>query len=193
MRGQRRNRATGLAVLSVFILMVGMAYAAVPLYRVFCRATGYGGTTRVAEAAPHVKGTRTINVRFDANVAPGLAWHFEPETPQIELRTGTTATVYFKVRNDSDQPTAANAQYNISPDLGGFYFNKISCFCFDEQHLGPRQSAELPVVFFVDPALDADPSMKAIDTLTLSYTFFAAKAPPAVASSGSKGTDAPKL
>ena len=191
--GSRRNTTTALAVVSLFVLMVGMAYAAVPLYRVFCRATGYGGTTQVAAAGSKTKGTRIINIRFDANVAPGLAWRFEPETPEIQLRTGTTATVYFKVRNESDHATAANAQYNITPDIGGFYFNKISCFCFDEQHLGPNETAELPVVFFVDPALDSDPSMKAVDTLTLSYTFFASKTPPAVAASTTKGADASKL
>ena len=191
--GRQRLRATALAVVSVLVLMVGMAYAAVPLYRAFCRATGYGGTTQVASAAPAAKGSRTINVRFDANVAPGLAWRFEPEVPEIQLRTGTTATVYFKVRNDSDRPTAARALYNISPDIGGFYFNKISCFCFDEQHLGPHESAELPVVFFVDPALDADTDLKAVDTLTLSYTLFAAKLAPAVAASETRKGEPGKL
>ena len=188
-----RIRATGLMVLSIFVLMVGMAYAAVPFYRAFCRATGYGGTTQVAIAGPKAKGTRIINIRFDANVAPGLAWRFEPETPEIQLRTGTTATVYFKVHNDSDRPTAANALYNITPDIGGFYFNKISCFCFDEQHLGPNETAELPVVFFVDPDLDKDPNMKSVDTMTLSYTFFAVKARPAVSADANKGEAAPKL
>ena len=188
-----RHRATALAVVSVFVLMLGMAYAAVPLYRAFCRATGYGGTTQVASAAPVAKGSRTMNVRFDANVSPGLSWRFEPEVPEIQLRTGTTATVYFRVSNDSDRPTAAKALYNISPDIGGFYFNKISCFCFDEQHLGPHESAELPVVFFVDPALEHDKDLQAVDTLTLSYTLFAAKPSPAVAASATRTGEPGKL
>ena len=190
---RRRHRPTALAVLAVFVLMIGASYAAVPLYRVFCRATGFGGTPQVAEAGPKTVGTRTLTIRFDANVAPGLAWTFEPETPEITLKTGKTATVYYKVHNQDDHATAANAQYNISPDVGGFYFDKIACFCFNEQHLGPGETAELPVVFFLDPALEKDPTMKDVDTLTLSYTFFAAKPAPAVAATGPKRGEIPKL
>ena len=192
---RRRHRSTGLAVFAVFVLMIGAAYASVPLYRVFCRATGYGGTPQVATSGPQKAGARTLTVRFDANVAPGLPWVFEPETPEISLKTGTTATVYYRVRNLVGRDTAANATYNISPDVGGFYFNKIACFCFNEQHLGPDEVAELPVVFFLDPALEKDPTMKNVDTVTLSYTFFAAKKPPAVAvtGTGSKGPETPKL
>lgn len=188
---RRRHRATALAVFSVFVLMVGMAYAAVPLYRAFCRATGYGGTPQVATSGPKAAGKRLVMVRFDSNVAPGLPWTFEPEQASIEMRTGTTATVYYRVTSRADHPTAANAVYNISPEIGGFYFNKIACFCFTEQHLGPRESMELPVVFFLDPALDADKSMKDVDSLTLSYTLFAAK--PSIAAAGDKGAAAPRL
>ncbi|WP_245496346.1 cytochrome c oxidase assembly protein [Lichenibacterium ramalinae] len=170
------HRRTALAVFGMAVVMLGLAYAAVPLYRVFCRATGYGGTPQVATAAPAARGARTLNVRFDANVAPGLPWKFEPETPEMTVRTGQTVTVFFKVRSTAARDTAANAQYNITPDIGGFYFNKIACFCFDEQHLGPNETAELPVVFFLDPKLEADPTMADVQSLTLSYTFFAAKA-----------------
>lgn len=154
-------------------MMLGVAYAAVPLYRAFCRATGYGGTPQIVQARETGVGKRVMNVRFDANVAPGLPWTFEPETPEMELRSGTTATVYYRVHNRSDQPTTARAQYNITPDVGGFYFNKINCFCFSDQKLGPGETAELPVVFFLDPSLDRDPEMRNVGTLTLSYTFYA--------------------
>ena len=177
------HRRTALAVLGLVAVMLGLAYAAVPLYRVFCRATGYGGTPQVASAGAAARGARTLSVRFDANVAPGLPWRFEPETPEMEVRTGQTVTAFFKVRNTAGRDTAAMAQYNITPDIGGFYFNKIACFCFDEQRLGPNETAELPVVFFLDPKLEADPTMKDVDSLTLSYTFFAAKPAPAKAAS----------
>ena len=170
------HRTTAFSVLAIVAVMVGLSYAAVPLYRVFCRATGYGGTPQIATGGPVVKGTRVVNVHFDANVAPGLPWHFEPETTELPVKTGSTVTVYFRVRNLSGRDTAANAQYNITPDVGGFYFNKVACFCFSEQHLGPDETAELPVVFFLDPKLEEDPTMKSVDTMTLSYTFFAAKA-----------------
>ena len=187
----RGRHFTALSICAVVVLMTGMAYAAVPLYRMFCRATGYGGTTQVATAAPAARGTRTITVRFDANVLPGLPWRFSPETPSIEMRTGTTATVYFRVKNEAARETVGRAQYNISPDVGGFYFNKISCFCFDEQKLGPSSEAELPVVFFLDPALDKDPTMRSVDTLTLSYTFSAVKHPSGAVAA--RGTATPNL
>ena len=194
---RRRHRATALAALSVFVVMVGMAYAAVPLYRVFCRATGFNGTPRIASGGPAATGSRTLTVRFDANVGPGLPWKFEPEQSSISLTTGTTATVFFKVRNLSGRETAANAQYN-TPDVAGFYFNKIACFCFNEQRLGPNETAELPVLFFLDPSLEKDRTMDGVDSLTLSYTFFPAKVRPAVAASasgsgGPTGTPGPKL
>ena len=187
----RHHRRTALAVLAIVVTMTGLAYAAVPLYRVFCRATGYGGTPQIAAAGVATRGARTLNVRFDANVAPGLPWRFEPEVPEVAVRTGQTMTVFFKVRNTAARDTAANAQYNITPDMGGFYFNKIACFCFDEQHLGPNETAELPVVFFLDPKLEADPTMAKVDSLTLSYTFFAAK--PAKAASAAPAITTPKL
>ncbi len=157
------------------VSMVGAAYAAVPLYFLYCRATGFAGTTQVAGAAPALKGARVLTVRFDANVAPGLPWTFEAETASVALRTGATATVYFRVRNRASRDTAATAVYNVSPGVSGGYFDKISCFCFSEQHLGPNESAELPVVFFLDPKLERDETMNGIEELTLSYTLFAAR------------------
>ncbi len=157
------------------LAMLALSFAAVPLYRMFCASTGYGGTTQVAATAPTHLGARDVVVRFDANVAPGLNWTFEPETAQITLRTGKTATVFFKVVNLSDRAGAAQAMYNVGPDSAGAYFDKISCFCFSEQKLDAHETAELPVVFFLDPALERDEGLREVDTVTLSYTFFASK------------------
>jgi cytochrome c oxidase assembly protein subunit 11 len=169
-----RNQRLAGGLLIVALAMVGAAYAAVPLYFLFCRATGFAGTTQVASAAPALKGQRVLTVRFDANVAPGLAWNFEPETASIALRTGATATVFFKVHNRLARETAATAVYNVTPGVAGAYFDKISCFCFSEQHLGPNETAELPVVFFLDPRLEQDETLNRVAEITLSYTLFAA-------------------
>jgi cytochrome c oxidase assembly protein subunit 11 len=168
-----RNRRVGLIVAVAALAMIGAAYAAVPLYFAFCRATGFAGTTQVATTGSSVKGERTITVRFDANVAPGLDWSFEPETPFATLRTGQTTTVFFRVRNREPRETAAVAVYNVTPEVSGAWFDKVSCFCFSEQHLGPGESAELPVVFFLDPRLEGDRTMDNVDAITLSYTLFA--------------------
>jgi cytochrome c oxidase assembly protein subunit 11 len=191
-KGSRQSRPTALIVLGVVVLMGGLSYASVPLYQMFCRATGYGGTTQVATQAPLLPGQRVLNVRFDSNVANGLPWRFEPEVSDINLRTGDTATVFFKVTNQSSQPITATAAYNVTPDQVGAFFNKISCFCFSEQTLGPHESAELPVVFYLDPALEHEESMKEVEGITLSYTFFPAKlSRPAVVSTTDTGR--PKL
>jgi cytochrome c oxidase assembly protein subunit 11 len=189
---RRRHKAVAFSVAATVVIMLGMSYAAVPLYKIFCSVTGYGGTPRVAEAAPTTRGTRTLTVRFDANVAPGLPWAFTPETPSVRLRTGETATVFFKVTNEADRAIAAQAAYNVSPDQAGSYFDKITCFCFSEQTLGPGETAEMPVVFFLDPALEKDQTMANVGAVTLSYTFFATRDQPApVASAGNN--DKPAL
>jgi cytochrome c oxidase assembly protein subunit 11 len=169
--GRRAWVATG--VVAAALSMLGLTFAAVPLYRAFCASTGFAGTTQVARAAPTIRGTRMLIVRFDANVAPGLDWSFAPEVRQIKLLTGKTATVFFRVTNLSDTATAARAVYNVSPGQTGAYFDKLACFCFTEQHLGARQTMEMPVVFFLDPALERDETMDGIDEITLSYTFYA--------------------
>ena len=155
--------------------MLGAAYAAVPLYAAFCRATGYGGTTQVAKLAPALRGERRIEVHLDANVGAGLAWSFAPEASSVTLRTGETATVYFKVHNREDKTVSAVATYNVSPDSAGAWFDKISCFCFSEQTLGAGETAEWPVVFFLDPKLEKDHAMDGVGALTLSYTLFASQ------------------
>jgi cytochrome c oxidase assembly protein subunit 11 len=169
------NHLVAACAIAVALAMVGAAYAAVPLYFLFCRATGFAGTTQVATAAPKLKGQRILTVRFDANVAPGLPWTFEAETASVRLQTGATATVYFKVHNRTSRETAATAVYNVSPEVSGGYFDKISCFCFSEQHLGPDETAELPVVFFLDPKLEQDRTLNGVEEITLSYTLFAAR------------------
>jgi cytochrome c oxidase assembly protein subunit 11 len=188
------NRRIALIAASAAIAMIGAAYAAVPAYYAFCRATGFGGTTQVAGGASAVKGERSLTVRFDANVAPGLDWTFEPETPSMTLRTGQTATVFFRFRNRAAHETAAIAAYNVAPEISGAWFDKISCFCFTEQRLGPLESAELPVVFFLDPRLERAHEMDGIAEVTLSYTLFATPEPakPLALAPGSTA-NAPKL
>jgi cytochrome c oxidase assembly protein subunit 11 len=170
---RRRHRTVALACAVFVVAMVGAAYAFVPLYDWFCRTTGFGGTPIVATAAPAASIARKITVRFDANVAPGLPWTFEPEQREVELNVGETKLVNYVVTSRAKAETVASATYNVSPPEAGGYFNKLQCFCFTEQRLGPGERMEMPVVFFVDPALDADPEFKSLHTITLSYTFFA--------------------
>jgi cytochrome c oxidase assembly protein subunit 11 len=177
-KSARQGLVAGIVVISV-AAMLGMSYAAVPLYRMFCSATGFGGTTQVAEIAPLRHGTRKLTVSFDTNVAPGLAWSFAPETQRVSLVTGETKTVFFKVVNLTNHETTARAGYNVSPDISGAYFDKINCFCFTEQTLAPHETVEMPVVFFLDPALEKDPDMASVAEITLSYTFFPVKSAPA--------------
>ncbi len=174
----RRHSMVALAVVGMVAGMAGMSFAAAPLYQIFCRITGYGGTTQVATQGSATRGERSLTVRFDANVGKGLPWTFEPEIPVLKARTGETQTVFFKVTNHSDRQWTANAVYNVAPDQSGLYFNKISCFCFSEQTLGPGESAEWPVVFYLDPALEKDETMAGVEGVTLSYTFFASKKQP---------------
>jgi cytochrome c oxidase assembly protein subunit 11 len=152
--------------------MVGAAYASVPFYNWFCRTTGYGGTTQVAEKAPdHVLG-RTLTIRFDSNVAPGLPWKFMPEQNSIQVRIGEVATVHYKVINEAAREIAAQAGYNVSPPQIGSYFDKINCFCFTEQRLKPGETREMTVVFYVDPSIIKDHEQDDLTTITLSYTFY---------------------
>jgi cytochrome c oxidase assembly protein subunit 11 len=162
----------------VVVLMVGASYAAVPFYNWFCRATGFNGTTQVATAAPSSAPlSRKIAVRFDANVAPGLPWKFEPEQTEIEVNIGQVVTVFYSVTNQAARITTGQAAYNVAPLTVGAYFQKINCFCFTEQTMGPGEKREMPVVFYVDPALAADAENNGLNTITLSYTFYAMREP----------------
>lgn len=152
--------------------MVGMSYAAVPLYNWFCRATGFAGTPQVATAGPSHVAERKIEVRFDANVGGGLPWRFEPEVNAIDVRIGDVVTVNYIVTNESSHETVGQAAYNVSPPTVGAYFSKINCFCFTEQRLKPRETREMPVVFFVDPALVKDTEQDGLTTIVLSYTMY---------------------
>jgi cytochrome c oxidase assembly protein subunit 11 len=151
--------------------MVGLAYASVPLYRLFCQVTGYGGTTQQAKAAPAHTIDREVVVRLDGNIA-GLPWDFRPATPQVTVKLGETALVKFIAENTGKAPVVGTATFNVQPELAGVYFNKIECFCFVEQKLEPGERAELPVQFFVSPDMAEDRELAAVRTITLSYTFF---------------------
>jgi cytochrome c oxidase assembly protein subunit 11 len=172
-----KNARTAVVVAGVAIGMVGVSFAAIPLYSAFCRATGFAGTTQVAKHATGERGARTISVRFNANVAPGLDVRFEPETESVAVQTGATATVFFRFRNNADHEVFARAVYNVNPEVSGAWFDKVSCFCFTEQRLAAHETAELPVVFFLDPKLEQDRDMDPVSEITLSYTLFAAPDP----------------
>ena len=174
---------------SFVIGMVGMAYAAVPLYEMFCRVTGYGGTTQRVEQASDVILDRTIKVRFDANVGPGLPWTFEPVERGVELKIGETVQIMYKARNMASTPTTGQATFNVTPQAAGAYFNKVQCFCFTETTLKPGEELEMPVVFFVDPAIVEPVETKRIHTITLSYTFYPHQASKPVAAAADVKTD----
>jgi cytochrome c oxidase assembly protein subunit 11 len=172
-RNARRRDLLVAAACGVFAAgMVGMAFAAVPLYDWFCRTTGFGGTPMLASAAPAHALDRKVIVRFDANVAGGLPWRFMPEQNSVEVRVGDVITVNYVAINESDREIVGNATYNVSPPTVGAYFSKINCFCFTEQRLKPGEKREMPVVFFIDPKLVQDSEHDNLNTITLSYTMY---------------------
>jgi cytochrome c oxidase assembly protein subunit 11 len=163
---------TALALAGVIAGMVGLTAAAVPLYRLFCQVTGYGGTTQRGDAAPGEALEQTITVRFNADVANDLPWSFRPEQRQLAVRIGEQSLAYFRARNRGDRPIAGQATFNVTPFKAGPYFSKIACFCFNEQILQPGEEVDMPVSFYVDPAILSDPDTQDVRTITLSYTFF---------------------
>jgi len=185
---QRRMHRTAFICLGVAVGMVGLAYASVPLYDLFCKVTGFNGTPVVRDSNASEVTDRAISVRFDSNVAPGLSWSFSPEKPEVTVKLGETTTVYYKVTNTGDKPATGIATYNVQPDLAGTYFSKLECFCFTEQTLQPGETLESAVVFYVDPRLAQDSDVKDISSITLSYTYFPSKAgkPVAEATSSTK-------
>jgi len=154
--------------------MVGMAYASVPLYRIFCQVTGYGGTTRTAEGPSVTILDKKINVDFDASVNRGLGWKFKPLQHRITLKIGEEALALYQAENLTDRTITGTAVFNVTPLQAGKYFNKIQCFCFTEQTLKPGEVAEMPVTFFVDPEIVKNKDLKKLTTITLSYTFYEA-------------------
>jgi cytochrome c oxidase assembly protein subunit 11 len=169
-----RNARLALICLAIFATMVGVAFAAVPLYRVFCEATGFNGTVRRAAAAPTTVAAGMVTVAFDTNVR-GLAWQFTPNVPSQQVRPGATNLAFFKVTNTTDQPLTGRAVYNVTPESAGAYFSKLECFCFKNQTLAPHQTAEFPVVYYVDPRFGQNDDTKGIQQITLSYTFYPAQ------------------
>jgi cytochrome c oxidase assembly protein subunit 11 len=192
LKRNRRNLTVAVVAGVMAAGALGLSFAAVPFYFAFCRATGFAGTTQVATHGASHRGKRVFRVHFNANVAPGLDWTFTPETDAVDVRSGATTTVFFKFHNNADHETYAHAVYNVTPEITGQWFNKISCFCFTEQRLGPHETAELPVVFFLDPRLEGDRDMDLIHEITLSYTLYTPPASEKPVALG-PGATAPKL
>jgi cytochrome c oxidase assembly protein subunit 11 len=177
-RGLTRDAMVAAICGFVVVLMVGAAYAAVPFYNWFCRATGFNGTTQVATSTPTgAPLERKIAVRFDSNVAGGLPWKFEPEQTEIEVKIGEVVTVFYTVTNQSARRTTGQAAYNVAPLTVGAYFEKINCFCFTEQTMAPGETRQMPVVFYVDPSIVKDSDNDGLNTITLSYTFYPVREP----------------
>jgi cytochrome c oxidase assembly protein subunit 11 len=179
-----RNNRLGLKIAVLPFAMLGLAYAAVPLYAMFCQVTGYGGTTQRVVKASDTVIERSVKVLFDANVGSNLPWKFEPVQRTIDVKLGETALAFYRATNLSDKVVRGTAAFNVDPPAAGIHFNKIACFCFTEQSLNPGESVDMPVTFYVDPALATDKDASAIQVIVLSYTFFpmtdtkAAAAPP---------------
>ena len=170
-----RNARLAWRLVAVMVGMLALAYAASPLYEMFCKATGFAGTPVVAQAGDRPVLERVAIVRFDSNVDPNLPWRFQPLEREVKVRLGEERLVHYRVTNVSQRPIVGTASYNVTPEPAGPWFNKLQCFCFTEQLLLPGQSVDMPVVFFVDPAMDQDRRYDNVRTITLSYTFFEAK------------------
>ena len=192
-RQQRNNTRIALVLAGVVVGMVGVSFASVPLYDLFCRVTGFGGTTQIADQESTEILGRKVTIRFDASVQPDLNWRFKPAQKAIETRIGETQLAFYEAVNMGDEPVVATAVFNVTPDKAGLYFDKIACFCFTEQLLQPGERADMPVSFYLDPEMDKDVKMDGVTTITLSYTFYkaqdqsAAKAARDQAQAGTRG------
>ena len=173
----RRNGATVVLLVSVVASMVGLSFASVPLYRLFCQATGLGGTTQRATAAPARAAAALLTIRFDAETAPDLGWEFRPLQSTVTVHPGEERQIFYHAINKTAGPVTGSATYNVTPAKAGIYFDKLQCFCFSEQHLAAGERADMPVVFFVDPDILTDPNTSDVRTITLSYTMFRAHQP----------------
>jgi cytochrome c oxidase assembly protein subunit 11 len=172
MRQMSRNARVVLMSTATVVAMVGLTYASVPLYRLFCQVTGFGGTTQRAETAPQQVLDKTVSVRFDANTSGKLEWTFHPVQPSVKVKFGEQSMAYYEAVNRSDETLTGTAVFNVTPPQAGAYFNKIQCFCFTEQTLKPGEKIEMPVSFFVDPDMLDDADAAGIEEITLSYTFY---------------------
>lgn len=167
-----RGKTTAFRLVTLVSLMLGLSFASVPLYDLFCRVTGFAGVTqRVAEASDVVL-DRTIQIRFDGSLADGMAWTFKPVVRTMDIKIGETALAFYEAHNPTDRPIAGQASYNVYPFSAGAYFDKIQCFCFDLQVLQPGETVQMPVTFYVDPEIVNDAEAKHIESITLSYTFY---------------------
>lgn len=180
MAANRSNLHVAASAAGISVLMLGAAYAAVPLYKLFCQVTGFGGTTQRAAHAPDQPASQTIMVRFDANTSTKLKWSFHAVTEPLKVRIGEQNMATYRARNMADVPLTGMAVFNVTPPQAGAYFNKIECFCFTEQSLAPGESVDMPVAFFVDPDLLDDPDAASIREITLSYTFYPVDKPQAL-------------
>jgi cytochrome c oxidase assembly protein subunit 11 len=169
---QQKNARLGMIVLVAVVCMVGLAFASVPLYSLFCRVTGFGGTTQAADSFPETITNRIVTIKFDGSTAQDLPWDFAPQQRQVKLRVGDKGIAAYTAYNKAPMPVAGTALYNVTPAKAGKYFHKVQCFCFDEQVLEPGQRANMPVLFYVDPEMVNDPQMDDVTTITLSYSFF---------------------
>ncbi len=168
-----RNARTAVVLSAVVAGMIGLSFASVPLYRLFCQVTGFGGTTQVAESAPGAGAVeRIIQVQFNADVDPALPWSFQPAQRSVSLKVGEPGLAYYRARNLSKRAVVGAATYNVTPLKAGYYFTKVHCFCFDEQRLEPGQEVDMAVSFFIDPSIAKDRNLDEVRTITLSYTFF---------------------
>ncbi|MEE2694404.1 MAG: cytochrome c oxidase assembly protein [Pseudomonadota bacterium] len=175
MSTEKRTAVTAVGLVGLVVGMVSLAYASAPLYDLFCRVTGYGGTPQVAVSTAPDVGTRELTVRFNADVNRDLPWEFEPVDGKVVVRVGEPTLAFYRVTNLSDEIITGTATYNVTPLRVGSYFSKIDCFCFEQQELAPGESVDLPVSFFVESSIESDPDMEGINTVTLSYTFFELK------------------
>lgn len=185
-------RTAGLCVAGV-VFMGGLAFAAVPLYDLFCRVTGYAGTTNRAAAGPEKIVERRVTVRFDASLNRNMPWEFTAPDESVNLNVGETGLVFYRAHNPTDGVLTGTATFNVTPQKAGYYFSKIDCFCFTEQTLQPGQTADMPVTFFIDPEIAEDDEMEDVKTITLSYTFFATSKPASGTASGQASADAKQV
>lgn len=187
MNAASRNRRTVLACSAAVLAMTGLSFAAVPLYNLFCKVTGFAGTPIIGTAATGKTSDRIVSVMFDANVAPALGWRFEAEKTEIRAQVGVTQTVFYKITNTSSRPMTGIATYNVQPNQSGAYFVKIQCFCFTETTLQPGETLEAPVVFYIDPEIELNRELASLKSITLSYTYFPSKNGQPVAESKGDG------